>query len=280
MSDGPTFQWLGTAGFRIEFGGRVLLIDPFLDSRGPDARPEQPLKAGDFAGADEVFITHGHFDHLADVPAIVEESGARVYCSQVAAETLLRKNVPPGNITRLGGDESLDIDGLGVNVFPSRHIVFDRRLILRTAPRVLKLRNRHLLGRMSGMPSGPALIYWFDFGGLSVVHMGSLGLTPEQATYQRISGPDILMPPLQGHSDICTRAALLSAAIRPRAVVPQHFDDFFPPVSMAVGLLPFKRMLEDRAPGCAYYEPVINRVFTADDVLGGTENGTGSDPLA
>jgi len=76
------------------------------------------------------------------------------------------------------------------------------------------------------------------------------------------------MLPLQGHSRICTRAALLTAAINPRAVVPQHFDDFFPPVSQWVELMPFAAMVEKLAPECRYYQPSINEVFTARDVLG------------
>ena len=276
MDERTTFQWLGTAGFRVENGGRVLLIDPFFN-RGREARPVQPLRPADMADAEMIFLTHGHFDHLADVPAIVDVSGAAVYCSSVAADTLEGKGVPPEKITRLGGDESLDLGGITLHTFPSRHIKFDSRLILRTAPRVLRHANADLLRQVSGMPSGPVLIYWFDFAGLTVVHTGSLGITPEEAMRQGLKAPDVLMLPLQGHSRICTRAALLTAAINPRAVVPQHFDDFFPPVSQWVELMPFKTMVEKLAPECRYYEPSINEVFTSADVLAGRrESGTGT----
>ena len=267
MDTRTTFQWLGTAGFRIEHGGRVLLVDPFF-TRNPAARPVQPLRPANMADAEMIFVTHGHFDHIADVPAIVEASGAAVYCSSIAADTLYRKGVPPEKITRLGGDESLDLGGFTLHTFPLRHIRFDASLIMRTAPRLLRPGLRKVLREVSGMPSGPVLLYWFDFGGLTVAHTGSLGITPEEACRQGLNAPDILMLPLQGHSRICTRAALLTAAIGPRAVVPQHFDDFFPPVSQWVELLPFKAMVEKLAPQCRYYEPAINEVFTAQDVFG------------
>lgn len=263
-----TFKWLGTAGFRIEHDGKVLLIDPFLDGRGPAATPAQPLRDADMADADMIFVTHGHFDHLADVPAIVELSGAIVYCSHVASRTLERRGVAAAKIHPLAGDDTLTFDGFKVEVYPSNHIVFDAGLILRTAPRVLKPGNAALLAEARGYPSGPALIYGFDFGGLTVVHMGSLGLKPEQVAYLEMPHTDILMLPLQGHSRICTRAACLAAEIKPRAVVPQHFDDFFPPVSMTVELLPFKVMTAKLLPDCACYEPEINKVFTAKDILG------------
>ena len=60
MDERTTFQWLGTAGFRIETGGRVLLIDPFF-SRVPESRPVQPLGPGDMADAELIFpVSYTH----------------------------------------------------------------------------------------------------------------------------------------------------------------------------------------------------------------------------
>jgi L-ascorbate metabolism protein UlaG (beta-lactamase superfamily) len=263
-----TFQWLGAAGFRVEHRGRVMLIDPYLTSRGADADPVQPLGPEDVSDAEVIFVSHGHFDHLADVPAVVRASGAGVFCSGIAADTLERKGVPPSKIRRLSGGESLDAGICTVRVFPTEHIVFDLALILRTAPRVLRPSNLNLLAGIRGMPSGPVLVYWFDFDGLSVVHMGSLGMVGEEARQLGIENIDILMPPLQGHTHICSRAARLTAAISPRAVVPQHHDDFFPPVSQRVELMPFQAMVSRMAPGCAYFEPHMNVPFTSGEVLG------------
>jgi L-ascorbate metabolism protein UlaG (beta-lactamase superfamily) len=263
-----TFKWLGAAGFRVEHRGRVMLIDPYLTSRGADALPSQPLGPRDMADAELIFVSHGHFDHIADVPAVVEVSGASVFCSGVAADTLERKGVPARLINRLEGTESFDAGICGVRVFASEHIVFDMGLILRTAPRVLRPSNLGVLSHVTGMPSGPVMVYMFDFDGLSVVHMGSLGMLGEEARQKGIEHVDILMPPLQGHTHICSRAARLTAAISPRAVVPQHHDDFFPPVSQRVELLPFEAMVSGMVPGCRYFEPRMNVEFTAAEVLG------------
>ncbi len=83
------------------------------------------------------------------------------------------------------------------------------------------------------------------------------------------SGPltDILMPCLQGHSRVCTRAALFAAALAPRAVVPHHFDDFYPPLSMAVEVETFRAMMKQLLPGCACYKPEINVPFGALEIL-------------
>lgn len=72
---GPAFRWLGTADFRMAYGGKVILIDPDL-TRNDRARPVQPLRPADMSDADYAFLSHGHFDHLRDTPAIVTASGA------------------------------------------------------------------------------------------------------------------------------------------------------------------------------------------------------------
>lgn len=265
--DEPTFMWLGTAGFRIEFCGLVILIDPWL-SRPPRAHPTQDLGPGDMADADFIFISHGHFDHLADVPAIAALSDARVYCSDVAAKTLARKGVPPAKIKALQCGDSLDLGAFSVDIETCRHIVFDHRLLLRTAPGVLR-EARGLLPQVTGMPSGPVLVYSFTFGDLKTTQLGSLGLKPADLPGKKLPRADILFLPLQGHTDICILAAELTAAMAPRAIVPEHHDDFFPPVSRTVELAPFEHMVKRLLPECAYYEPRVNRKFTAEDVFAG-----------
>ena len=262
---GPVFQWLGTAGLRITHGDRVLLVDPYL-SRNRRARPVQDLRPADMADADLIFLTHGHFDHLADVPAIAQVSDAQVYCSTVAAKTLEKKGVPPGRITTLNGGESLDLDGFKLSVGTSRHTVFDLKLLLSTLPGVLR-EARRVLPKLIGMPGGPVLIFTFDFDGLTVTDMGSMGVTVQQVFDEDLRFPDILFIPLQGRSDICQRAADITATVRPRAVVPHHYDDFFPPVSRMVDIEPFRLRVKRLMPECDYYKPTINLEFGAGDVI-------------
>ncbi|MGA9251877.1 MAG: metal-dependent hydrolase [Roseobacter sp.] len=59
--------WLGHGSFRIEIENQVLLIDPWLS--GNPTLPEDQHEAAT-AGADNILITHGHFDHTADVVAL------------------------------------------------------------------------------------------------------------------------------------------------------------------------------------------------------------------
>lgn len=261
----PVFEWLGTAGFRITWEGRVLLIDPYL-TRNAEARPRQAKTAADMSDAEAVLLTHGHVDHIYDLPAISRASGARIYCSKVAARTLMKKGVPGDEIHVISGGESLDVCGVRVSTRSSKHIRFDARLALTTAVRILK-ENPGIISGITGMPAGPVMIYRLDFPGLSMVDMGSLGLKLEELKARPMEPPDILMIPVQGHTDICRMAGELSVAIKPRAVVAQHFDDFFPPLSQMIDLEPLRAYLARRVPECAFYVPEINREFVPSDVF-------------
>ena len=62
--------WFGHSAFRLDFGGKAVLLDPFFTGN-----PACPVKADD-ARADFLLISHGHGDHLGDAVAIAKRTGA------------------------------------------------------------------------------------------------------------------------------------------------------------------------------------------------------------
>lgn len=62
--------WLGHGSFRIEIEDQVLLIDPWLTGN-PMLSEDQHDKA--VAGATHMLVTHGHFDHTADLVALCKK---------------------------------------------------------------------------------------------------------------------------------------------------------------------------------------------------------------
>ncbi len=261
------FRWLGTAGFSIRTRSTHLLVDPFI-TRNPNALYRQQFKPEDFSDASHIFISHGHFDHAIDVPQIARTSNASIFCSHKTAKYLISEGIPIERINPLSGREKLSIEkGVGVDVARCRHIVFDPLLVYRTLIRLEKAgKTRESLAHLK-MGAGPVLIYTFIISGLKFTHMGSLGLKPEKIPAAGLLPPDILFLPVQGHTRIKTLAAQFAAALKPEAVIPHHYDNSFPPISQEIYLEPFRRMLKELLPECAYYEPKINEPFTLRDIF-------------
>ena len=254
-------QWLGTAGFQIEVGGNRFLIDPYL-SRNPQAKPVQTLKPGDIAGAGQIFITHGHFDHIFDVPLIMGQGEASVYCSEIAATTLLREDVDGKRVHAVKEDGyTADFGGYKAQAFFSRHVKFDIPLVARALWRV-GTSYRRLSGMHKGYPEGQVLSWRFTINGYTMHHFGSGGSTPKELENFAVNPPDLLLVPLQGHSQICDIAFEYVRAIKPRMVIAHHQDDFYPPISTAVNVDPFLIKVRKHCHGTEVRIMEINETIT------------------
>jgi L-ascorbate metabolism protein UlaG (beta-lactamase superfamily) len=78
--------WLGHCTWSIKTAGQTILLDPFLDEN-----PAAPVKSEEVE-ADFILVSHGHFDHVADVAAIAHRTGATVVAIYEIAEWFSNKH--------------------------------------------------------------------------------------------------------------------------------------------------------------------------------------------
>lgn len=254
-------QWLGTAGFKIEAGDRVFLVDPYL-TRNTLAMPRQPMQPADLSGADQIFITHSHFDHLRDVPIIMERGKSTVYCSEVAAAILARDGADSTRITTVSSDGYVaDFGSYKAQAFFSRHVKFDIPLVARTLRRI-GLGYRRLSPIHRGYPPGQVLNWRFTIDGYTMHHFGSAGSPPEELRRLAALTIDLLLVPLQGHTNICDIALEYVRVLKPRLVIPHHHDDFYPPISTCVDIAPFVAQVREKCPATEVMVMEINEVIT------------------
>lgn len=66
-----TIQFLGHGSLHIRFGGKDLIIDPFISQN-----PKADKISIDVLKADYILQTHGHGDHLADLETVLQKTEA------------------------------------------------------------------------------------------------------------------------------------------------------------------------------------------------------------
>lgn len=252
--------WFGTAGFKIESGEHTLLIDPYL-TRNRGAFPRQPLKPSDVSAADLVLITHGHFDHIFDVPEIASKTDATVYCGRGVDQTLIQNGLKASQIRRVKTDgETFCFDNLEIQAFFSRHIRFDRWLMLRTLCR-MHINLPRYLPFLRNFPEGQVLSWRISLEGKIIHHFGSGGSTALELEQLGRQPTDILLVPMQGHTHITRIAHRYVVSLTPKIVIPHHQDNFFPPISTLVDTEPFVKQVKASHPDITVQIPGFNEIL-------------------
>ncbi len=251
--------WFGTAALSFKGGEDAILFDPFipLNEALPSPDLDQLAKSGD------IFITHGHFDHLIDVPSVLEAGGGRVYCSVETAEILAALNVDRAKINPLNPGDKIKKGSLEITALQGAHIRFDLPLIMKTlfSRRALaRFKDLKKISRLAKLyPEGRVLVYKITAGGTTILHMGSLNLDPSE-TYPR--GCDLLTLPFQGRSDLDTYALQFVELLKPKSIYLHHFDDSFPPVSSSVDTTAFVETIKAQFPEIKVIIPTFGQVVS------------------
>ena len=107
--------WLGHGSFRIDIGEARLLVDPWVS--GPVFPKERKAEA--LEGATHILVTHGHFDHTADIPDLAKETGLPVFTSVELAGLLSGQGVENATGFNMGG--TVDLNGVEVTMVPALH---------------------------------------------------------------------------------------------------------------------------------------------------------------
>ncbi len=89
--------WLGHGSWSIVSGEHRVLLDPFLDDS-----PVSPVKA-DEVEAGFILVSHGHFDHVADVEKIAKRTGATVIANFEITEWFRAKGIENLHPMNIGG---------------------------------------------------------------------------------------------------------------------------------------------------------------------------------
>lgn len=121
-----TFRWLGVAGVELKAGNQVLALDPFF-TRPPlvqllkPLQPDSALAAEKLPTCNVVLVTHPHYDHLLDVPAVLRHTGAVAYGSANTCRLLHLLGVPDTQVKQVQVGDVLVLGAFKVEVVYGQH---------------------------------------------------------------------------------------------------------------------------------------------------------------
>ncbi|UWR21555.1 metal-dependent hydrolase [Sulfitobacter sp. S190] len=109
--------WLGHGSFRIETGDQVILVDPWL-SGNPMLPADRHADA--VAGATHILVTHGHFDHTADIVSLSAQADIPVSGMVELAQHLHAQGAVEGAAFNMGGTIPIGT-GATASMVPASH---------------------------------------------------------------------------------------------------------------------------------------------------------------
>ena len=120
-------RWLGVAGLELGFGSTVLAFDPFFTRPSlwqvafGRLRPNIELAAAILPRCDHILVTHAHYDHLMDVPAVVKTTNADVHGSSNACRLLATLDVPEAKVREIAAGDRLVLGETEIDVIHDEH---------------------------------------------------------------------------------------------------------------------------------------------------------------
>jgi len=215
-TEGKTeIQWLGQATTRITTpGGKVIVIDPWVTSN--PKTPEQFKSLEAMGKVDLILVTHGHFDHFADVPALAKLTNAPVYGPAGLMQSVAALGILPANqAVRFGKSGTVTPIGADIKI-TQVHAEHSSELAHKNPT------SGKEEVHVGGEPAG--FIIELE-NGFKIYHMGDTGLFGDMALIGSYYKPDLVMIPIGGHFVMSPKDAAYATKemIKPRFAIPIHY---------------------------------------------------------
>ena len=244
-------RYLGTAGFVVRSNDRTIVLDPYISRPGLRDTVRAPLIPDDKAiqhvipEADDVLVGHAHHDHVLDAPSLCKATGARLIGS-----------VDVCNVGRAAGlPESQMVETTGKKISRVATRPWYVVCLLRTVGCTLIASVCRDIPvpppwppRFHELRHGLVLNWYIEMAGLRIVHIDSAEFYEKELSGHEC---DVLCLCAIGRRYRPNYVRDAVRLLRPRFVVPCHWDLFSTPYHAEPYLLPdvdlpgFIREIED-----------------------------------
>ncbi len=206
--------WLGQAAFKITSpGGMVIVTDPWLKTN-PLTPPAYKQPEG-FARIDVLLVSHGHFDHIADAPALAQHHSVPIRAPGDLNNTLTTLGVLPANLLpRMNKGGSIEpAPGIKVSAVRAEHSS-------------IYVHRNPVSNKDETHPGGEPVGWIIELeNGFRIYHAGDTAAFGDMRLIGERFKPDLALVPIGGHftMDPAEAAWAVKELLRPKAVIPMHY---------------------------------------------------------
>jgi len=227
-------RWTGAAGLEFTHGDSTILIDPYVSRPGKievffkRPRPKSDVVAKYAQGLpgelSAVVVSHTHLDHALDIPELSRHFDGPLVGSK-SLEALMAMHGVPDRVTVCEGGERVELPGgAAVTMIRSQHglVVFGRvpyagEIDPNLKPPLRARDYRH----------GTVFTVKLEIGGVTFMHAGSANFVESELEGHHC---DVLFMCVPGWKRSPGYSTLLPEIVKPRVIMPFHYDDFSAPI--------------------------------------------------
>lgn len=199
-----SITWLGHSAFRLVLPDeRIILIDPWLAEN-----PACPAALKKVPRCDMILMTHGHFDHVGDVPALVKAHDP-VVVGNYDLCTVIQKRCGGGRFEGMNTGGTTELDGIRVSLTRAYH------------SSGVDSPEGPIYG---GMPNGVVVAVE---GVAALYHAGDTDVFGDMALIARLFEPKVCILPIGDRFTMGAKGAAIAAELlNPAAIIPCHYKTF------------------------------------------------------
>jgi L-ascorbate metabolism protein UlaG (beta-lactamase superfamily) len=202
------FTYYGISFFQIEAQGRTILVDPCIRHNSTC-----PIKVEDITRADMILVTHGAPDHMGDAVEVAQRTGAILISGPAVRVHAVSYGIPESKTRAVLWGDWLEELKVGIQTVECRHISF--------------FRSKD--GFLSDIPLSFVIS---PEAGVRVYNVGDSALFSDMKLIGELYRPNVALVPIGGNPGLTggythlapREASLCVQWVRPRVVIPTHFD--------------------------------------------------------